>query len=77
MGSIDTTNLLFPCRNIEKVSDLNKFTKLVYINLSFNKLTDISCIESCPEIEVLDISYNRITNIECLHSLTKLQKLYV
>lgn len=59
---------------LEKVGCLAKFKVL---DLSFNKLTDISSLSTLTELQALSLRANKISDISSLASLGNLQELYI
>jgi Leucine-rich repeat (LRR) protein len=69
--SINTTNL--------KILDssINRFMKLLILDLSRNQITEISGIIILPSLIKLDLSNNLISKIENLEQLKSLKSLYL
>ena len=57
------------------LGSLPKCVSLVYLDLSQNKISDITEIDILVELKFLDLSFNNISNITPLGSLLKLRNL--
>ncbi|NII28753.1 TIR domain-containing protein [Pseudoflavitalea sp. X16] len=63
--------------SIRSLSDTYNFKKLSYLNLSNNKIKEISWIRQLSSLQELDLSNNNITDISPLKELTSLEDLYL
>ena len=61
----------------EDVAGLMYCTDLVYLDLSGNKLTDISFVKSMPKLRLLCFGGNKVTDISVLAGLTELEYLEI
>jgi uncharacterized repeat protein (TIGR02543 family) len=55
---------------------VGKFPNLEELYLQGNKLTDVTCAESLPQLTKLDVTDNYITDLRPLQKLIKLQQQY-
>jgi protein phosphatase 1 regulatory subunit 7 len=64
------------CRSIHRNSYiLNKEGKIVKLNLTHNRITEIAGLDNLENLEIIDLSYNRITEIKGLDNLLNLKEL--
>ncbi|CAL6038518.1 leucine-rich_repeat domain-containing protein [Hexamita inflata] len=61
--------------NIQNFDKVTQMQQLVYLDLSYNKITDISIIVNMPGLTSLILSNNQISDISPLASLNNLQEL--
>ena len=61
--------------DLYELPELLECNHLKTLSLSYNQISDISCLKHLIELESLQLCYNRICNISCLKNLTKLQNL--
>ena len=54
---------------------MGRLHMLTHVNLSFNRITDVSSISLLPGLTVLDISHNKIIAIDAVRELTSLHTL--
>ena len=60
---------------IRRISRENDIQRIVYLNLFNNKIKQIQCMQSLPNLTTLILSFNEIEEIEGLGNNTKLQKI--
>ncbi|NTW50168.1 MAG: TIR domain-containing protein [Chlorobiales bacterium] len=78
-GQVTGLNL-FHCsiQNLDRIiSSLKSLTGLTFLDLSLNKLSDISPLSSLTGLAFLTLRYNRISDISPLKSLAGLTRLYL
>ena len=51
--------------------------KVTWVNLNFNKLTDVKGLEKLTELETLHLAFNQLTDVKGLEKLTQLKVLYL
>ena len=60
---------------IRRISRENDIQRIVYLNLFNNKIKQIQCMQSLPNLTTLILSFNEIEEIEGLGNNTKLRKI--
>jgi len=63
--------------SIESIEDIVHFKNLVSLNLSKNKITDISILKELTRLKYLDLSLNNINDISALSGMAELKELYI
>lgn len=71
-----------PAEKIVSLRGLEYAVNLTYLNLDYNKITDLTPIQNLTKLETLDISYNNgvqegtdgITDVSCLKNLVNLTR---
>jgi hypothetical protein len=80
LSILDLDQNLLDDRNIVKIK-FNDCFNLVYLNLSYNKLTSVNTglFENLKKLELIDLSYNYLIQIESgsFYSLSSLKKLFL
>ena len=56
-------------------SFLGNLTYLTHLNLSFNRIVDISALSMCPSLEILDLSHNKIITLDSIREMQALKTL--
>ncbi len=69
------TNLYLYGNQIESLPDLSSLTNLSYLNISDNKISNISVINNLTALTSLTASRNKIESLPDLSNLTNLQSL--
>ena len=72
------TSLSFDDKKLTEVpKGLEKLTKLEWLDLQYNQLTDVKGLEKLTQLEVLYLGYNQLTDVKGLENLTQLERLWL
>ena len=61
--------------NLKFISNLHKLNKLDYLNLFYNKISDIGWLQKNINLKILQLGHNKIENLKPINNLTKLEHL--
>jgi hypothetical protein len=64
-------------RHLTDLSDVRYCTKLRYLEIFANNVSDFSFMENLTELEDLNISYNSVSSIEYMRNLPNLKRLWM
>jgi len=64
-------------KSVESIEGIQYFTKISFLDLSNNKISDISPLTGLTQLEELYLEHNNISDISALSNMTNLNSLYI
>ena len=59
------------------VGSIGECTNLLHLDMSQNRITMLTGLDSCVNLKILDLSYNRLTTVDPIRGCLQLEKLWL
>jgi len=73
--SLKRLNIANQKLNTDNILNLSRLSNLSQLNLSFNKIEDLTALKSLQLLEYLDVSHNKVTSLDSVRDLIRMRVL--